>query len=285
MDMKGMGAPRKGRASGGVAIAEPGNDGHKHHKSDPDMMSLWANTPDQHAFVMCGTEALFLVHLTMFHMEEHCYQLVLRARLTDQVMKTYVEDRKKHPNECYFIGNAPTDGMMVPDFQSGRRTAFVADIFRGLPLKYHYRSWPWAHQEPVLHNILVQVERVVYYRHFDFNLEYPPTLTYVLFGEGNEAFLDHYQTKQPDFDQVVALSEAPHWLPKRLLEAGLHVNIPGMSSYPIPCSNPLKPGELVVQYGEQRRERIKVGRSYWFSTKVVNAEGEDPCHSERHKGP
>jgi len=95
-----MGAPRKGRVSGGVAVAEPGHDGPKHRKSDPDMMSLWANTPDQHAFVMCGTEALFLVHLTMFHMEEHCYQLVLRAHLTEQAMKTYVEDRKKHPNEC-----------------------------------------------------------------------------------------------------------------------------------------------------------------------------------------
>jgi len=117
--------------------------------------------------------------------------------------------------------------MMAPDFQNGRRTAFVADIFRGLPLKYHYRSCPWVHQEPIAHNILVQVERVVHYRHFDFNLEYPPTLTYVLFGEGNEAFLDHYQTKQPDFDQVVALTEAPHWLPKRLLEAGLHSTFPG----------------------------------------------------------
>ena len=65
--------------------------------------------------------------------------------------------------------------MMAPDFQNGRRTVFVADSFRGRPLKYHYRSCPWVHQEPIAHNILVQVERVVNYRHFDFNLEYPPT--------------------------------------------------------------------------------------------------------------
>jgi len=249
-------------------------------KPPKDMMSLWAQTPEQHAFVMCGTKTLFLAHLTMFHMEEHCYQLVMRARLSAEAMKQYVADRKKYPNACYFLGNIPSDGMEVPDFQTGRRVAFIGDVFRGItfhgiPKSKHWKVWPWAHQRPVIHNTLVTIERVVYFRHFDFNLEYPKTLTYLLFGAGDEAFLDHYQVREPDFDQVLALKKAPKWLPKPLLESGLDINFPGTRTVPTPCSNPIRPGHHVIHYGEKRKRTIVVDQNYWFCTKVVNA--EDPC--------
>ena len=278
MNMKGM----KHHNHAGHAGKHTGRKGAS-KKPSMDMMSLRANTPEQHAFVMCGTKALFLAHLTMFHMEEHCYMLVLRAHLPEDAMKKYVADRRRHPKSCYFLGNSTLDGMEVPDFQSGRRKAFIGDVFRDLPMKVHYRSWPWAKQKPLLKSILVSVDRIVYYRHFDFNLEYPRNLTYVMFGEGDEAFLDHYQTKEPDFDQVVALKRAPRWLPTNLLESGIDVNFPDLATLPTPCKNPIARGVHHVQYGQAALRPIEVDRNYWFSTKVVN--GTDPCAYPPHKGP
>jgi hypothetical protein len=128
--------------------------------------------------------------------------------------------------------------------------------------------------EPVVPATVVTIDRVVYYRHFDFNLEYPPNLTYIMFGEGDEAFLNHYQTREPDFDEVIALKRAPKWVPPSLLEAGLHVNFPNMPSSRIPKHSPIKPGERRVHYGQKPVREIEVDRSIWFSTKVLNV--EDP---------
>lgn len=244
----------------------------------PDSTTM--NPPDRHAYVMAGTKTLFLCHLTMLWMEEHMYQVVLRARLPDYAMDQYVWDSKTHPEETYFLGNDAHDLLAVPELQTGARQSFLGSVWRGIPDKPHYDEWPWKDVEPIIANVPVTVERVVYYRHFDFNLGYPSTLTYVLFGSGSEAHLYHYQTREPDFDQVVSLSEAPLWLSPVILEAGVHVNVPSLpnapSGKPVYCSNPLTQSKYSVQYaGSQATYVIAVGRCLWFSTKITNH--HDPC--------
>jgi hypothetical protein len=59
----------------------------------------------------------------------------------------------------------------------------------------------------------VTIERVVYFRHFSMSFQPPDPLTYVLFGFGDEAHMTNCQTKEPDFDHIVSLAEAPDWLP------------------------------------------------------------------------
>ena len=63
---------------------------------------------DQHAFVMAGRDTLFLVHLTMLHMEEHEFEFVLRASLTPEATKAWQADQRQHPDETYFLGNVET---------------------------------------------------------------------------------------------------------------------------------------------------------------------------------
>jgi hypothetical protein len=237
--------------------------------------------PAQHAFVMLGQQTLFLCHLTMFHMEEHMFQLVLRCNLPPDAMHAYVADRLKHPNETYFLGNGPDDLLTVPALHLGQRTSFTADIFRGIPYQPVYSEWPWKHVVPLVANVDLSIEREIYYRHFDFNLKFPDSLTYVIFGAATEAHMTHYQVKEPDFDHVLSLKKAPEWLPEQTLQAGVHLNFPGLDSTPVYCNNPLTEGEHEVQYsGQNYPYRIVTGQTHWFSTKIVNA--ANPCPD---KGP
>jgi hypothetical protein len=236
--------------------------------AEKDVPSI-INTPDQHGFVMAGMQTLFLCHLPMFFMENHCYQVILEASLPDYAMQKYVSDRKSHPNEVYILGDVETDLMTLPQIKTGEVTSFIGDLFRGMPEDHNKDT-------PLIHNIRVKIERVVYFRHFDFNVDYPHSLTYVLFGAGTEAHLHHVLTKEPDFNHVLDLAEIPSWLPPQQLAAGVHINFPSLPNHPPYCSNPLTKSSYQVQYqGQAPLYPIKLGTSYWFDPSGANA--TDPC--------
>jgi hypothetical protein len=251
-----------------------------HGHGDPNKPDTIANMPHQHAFVMLGTKTLFLCHLTMYGWEEHMYQLVVQATLPDWAMTEYAAARK--PDDSYFLGNSPRDLFTLPEINSGARTWFIADVFRGIPNKPEYKEWPWNGMSPVIANVRVTVERVVLYRLFAMNMEYPKTLTYVLFGCGDEAHMTNYQTKEPDFDHILSLEKLPQWVPERELEAGIVIDVPdvpGRENGKVRCSNPLDMGkEYSVRYrGRQGDKRlITAGQTFWFCTKVANSSG-NPC--------
>lgn len=247
-------------------------------------------TKSQHAFVMAGRKTLFLWHLTMLHMEEHEFEFVVRASLTPDAAKEWEADRLQHPDETYFLGNIESDPMAIPDLATGMRTSFRGSIWAGIPIKHHYMTWPWQNVTPIVADTPVTVERIVAFRHFDLQQNYPESLTYLLFGAGDEAHMGHYQTREPDFDEVVTLAGAPPWLPAPLLEAGVHVNFPELRATPVYCSPPLLKPEYEVRYCGQKPPAdapagaakdglypLKIDRSLWFSTKVTNE--NDPCQA------
>ena len=240
--------------------------------------------PSQHAFIMMGHETLFIVHLTMYEMEEHNFQLVLQARLPAEAMRQYNQDRRSYPNNTYFLGNSPEDLLTIPDMQTGARPSFTADVFRGIPQLPIYEDWPWKDQTPIIRGVPLVIERVVYFRHLAMTFEAPTTLTYVLFGSGNEAHMTNYQTKYPDFDHVVSLTEPPAWLTETQLRSGVHVSIDAhRTASQIPCADPLPasnettPSIYMVKYRGTGPDRpIKLGYHHWFCTKISN-NPNDPC--------
>lgn len=233
--------------------------------------------PEQHAFVMAGRATLFLCHLTMLHMEPHEFEFVIEASLTPQALKAWQADQRQHPDETYFLGNVETDLMTIPSLATGARTTFKASIWAGIPIKHSYKVWPWKGIKPIVADTPVTVERVVAFRHFDLQQNYPESLTYLVFGKGNEAHMTHYQTREPDYDEVVTLNGAPGWLPPDLLEAAVHVNFPNLRATPVWCSSPLLDPVYQVRFcGQAGAEYpLKIDRSLWFSTKVTNS--TDPC--------
>lgn len=227
------------------------------------------NTPDQHGFVMAGFQALYLCHLPMFSMQNHMYQAIFKASIPEPAMQEYVSDRQQHSNEAYILGNVATDLMTIPQLVTGTTVSFIADIFRGLPGDPNKDI-------PLIHNVRVDIQRTVYFRHFDYSMDHPRYLTYVLFGTGNEAHMTHFLTKEPDFDHVMDLAEVPDWLPPQQLESGVHVNIVSLLGIVPYCSNPLTDPIYQVQYeGQESFYTIKTGTSYWFDPTSLNS--KDPC--------
>ncbi len=241
--------------------------------------------PSQHAFIVLGTKTLFICHLTMYGMEEHNYQLILQAKLPHDAMHQYNEDRRNNPNKTYFLGNSPRDLLTIPEMQSGARPYFIADVFRGIPQLPEYKTWPWADQTPIIQGVRLDIERVVYFRHLAMTFDAPTTLTYALFGLGDEAHMTNYQTKTPDFDHVVSLAEAPDWLPSTQLQSGVHVSINvNRTAYTIPCVDPLPasstaaPADCTVKYrGTGPDLPVKIAYHHWCCTKVANDPEPDPC--------
>jgi len=243
----------------------------------------------RHAFIMVGNETLFLVHMTMFHMEEHCYQIILRARLPEADMDHFRALRKRNPKKTYFLANLTESALDIPQLASGEMTSFEAEIYAGIPKKKEYTEWPWSGIKPVFHRVRAYIERVVYYRHFDYNFNYPNNLTYVLFGSGNEAHMQSFQTKEPDYDHILSLKTVPYWLPANKLETAVTVNFPDMPNRPVRLTNPLAEQEYEVEYQGFRkylgftfsdRHLIEVGTTWWFGTSPLNL--IPPAMHEKH---
>ena len=86
-------------------------------------------TPDLHGFVMQGTERVSLVHLPMFNMANHRYQLIITGDLPLEVLKAYAKERAKFPQQFFTLGTAnyTTLERILKDKK------FAAVIDKGLP--------------------------------------------------------------------------------------------------------------------------------------------------------
>jgi hypothetical protein len=124
--------------------------------------------------------------------------------------------------------------MTLPGLASRLRTSFIGNVFRGIPpIKppdSEYTHWPWDGVRPVFADVPVSVERIVHFRPFSETMNYPSTLTYLLFGSWNEAHMVHWQSKMPDYDHMASLKAAPPWLADDMLAAGIVVDLPDIPS-------------------------------------------------------
>lgn len=238
-----------------------------------------------HAFIMAGHEALFLVHMTSLWMQGHTYQVVLRAHVPHDVMQLFRQVASTPPTPAQRARyHAPTTCVLtnerepfaIPELPLGRRT-FLGTVYRGFPRQLP-NGWPYAEETPLADRVPVEVARVVYYRHFEYNARCPETQTYLLFGEGREANLHHVQTREFDYDHVAELREAPHWLHPDRLRLGVQVCLPDLPGDIPLVDDPFEaPARLRVHYqGVPPDRELAVDRTRWFSTLVTNSPGATP---------
>jgi hypothetical protein len=129
-------------------------------------------------------------------------------------------------------------------------------------------------------DVTLQVDEVVHFRHFDFDIPRPDHLTYLLFGRDGEAHLSHYITRDPDFQHIVTLGVVPDWLSADQLAAGVLINLTDQPSLPIPCRDPLTMTSCPVHYQGRPDAPATLdltgATTIWFSTgNMLNA--TDPC--------
>jgi hypothetical protein len=276
-----------------------------HHARPPDFVT---NMPHQHAFTLVGEAALFAVHMTQYHHEEHKYQLVMKVALPHEARSALVTARARYPADTFLLCNDPEDLFAIPELPGGRRQTFKANIFQGLPsftekeaADPHFFPWDKRRTIPIVPDIEATVERIVTFRPFAHHLPQPNLATYLLWGEGEEAHMTTLQTARlasgrfdlpmfgPDYDHVLSLRSAPAWLDKTLLEAGVVVSVPSMrlkdrktGAPSIPCGVPLVDGEAVqVLYrGLGPPHVITAGLTALAATAVCNSEGMEVCPPE-----
>jgi hypothetical protein len=260
-------------------------EGHPHYPTH--------NMPMRHAFVVVGSETIFLCHLINLWMEGHNYELALEVRIPEAARQALLKDRAVH-GKTHFLGNQEKAMIKLPEIKSGALVEFPSDVWAGLPEKMG-KKWPWENEEPLLRDVPVTIAAVTLYRHVTLNTIGRTAQAYFLFGKGNEAHLYHSVVREPDYDHVASLTCAPEWIQPEQLAAGVDVTFPALEWSPdrTECTDPLVSGRHTVLYYGIRQYRdhrgrdhslsevppyhVEVDRTWWFATSVANFPGEDPC--------
>ena len=232
------------------------------------------DAPGQHGFFMFGTETLYLSHMPMFTMEKHMYQVVLRGTLPEDVMDAYRAGRAQDPTP-WNLTNTSSDEYALPQLKSGELKSFKVDVYKD------YSNDEAAPVEPPFASgVTLQVDEVVHFRHFDFDIPAPDHMTYLLLGRSGEAHLSHYISRDPDFQHIVTLGTVPDWLSPDQLAASVEINCVDMPTHPTPCSNPLtEPSYEVLFQGRSDAQKtldLEGATTVWFSTGNLLNE-TDPC--------
>jgi len=266
-----------------LVLAVEGNEGRQlkgatmQSKPSTDRVN---DAPSQHGMFMVGINVLFLTHMPMLTMEEHMYQVILRASLPPDVAAQYRTLRLKNPAKPYNLQNVQSDQFTLPQLKTREVASFKATIYDG------YSNQGDGTPGPALFNsekdpIAVVVDEVIYFRHFDFAFAYPELMTYILYGFGGEAHLSHYISRDPDFQHVLTLPAPPPWLSATQLQAGVYVNFIDLKHSKLPCSNPLTKPVYKVQFQGRPDTKLALqvgsGATIWFSTgNLLNS--KDPCN-------
>jgi hypothetical protein len=230
------------------------------------------DTPNSHGMFMLGTSTLYLSHMPMFTKQDHYYQLTLQARLDKASMQTYLADKAAHPDQVYNLINLDSDLFTLPALVSGGVKSYTAVIYRG-----YSNSGGGTPGTQIVAKATVTPVRVIYFRAFDQNTPRPQRLTYMLFGDGKEAHLDHYIAADPDYQQLATLAKVPAWLSPAQLQAGVAVTF-AQPVTPVGCVSPLPSGDTPVSFQgiASAPATLRLGASYWYSTgNMLNA--QDPC--------
>lgn len=145
--------------------------------------------PDLHGFVMQGTERVFLVHLPMFQMANHRYQLIITGTLPPKVMDVYKAARAKNPAQFYTLANVNPAILMDIVREGG---SFDAVINTGFPAD----GVPPLAENFQLTNIHVIVNDSLQSKDLDAN--YPDRMPFYAYGTKNELHIDHLLRVSPN---------------------------------------------------------------------------------------
>ncbi|SCO54233.1 uncharacterized protein FFMR_11706 [Fusarium fujikuroi] len=145
--------------------------------------------PDIHGFVVQGHDKIYLVHIPMFNMAAHRWQVIITVELPGDVKELYQKLRKENPDKFYTIANVEPEKL-------GNLLESTGDVeFRlddGIPAN--------GDVEPLakfkLSKIQVVVKRSM--SHDDLDKKYPDRMPFYLYGSNAEANIDHVLRTSPN---------------------------------------------------------------------------------------
>ncbi|KAF9769130.1 hypothetical protein IL306_013492 [Fusarium sp. DS 682] len=145
-------------------------------------------TPDFHGFVIQGHDKIYLVHIPMFNMAAHRWQVIITAELPDNIKQLYQKLRKENPEKFYTIANFEPE-LLGNLLESTGDVEFRMDD--GIPSD---STEPLAKFK--LSGIQVVVKRSMSYD--DLDKTYPDRMPFYLYGSNAEANIDHVLRTSPN---------------------------------------------------------------------------------------
>lgn len=148
-------------------------------------------TPDIHGFVVQGYDKIFAVHIPMFQMANHRWQLVISAEFPDDILDKYRKLRDDNPDKFYTIANLVP--AYLEDLTSPSHAEAEWRMDEGIP------SDP-EHIPPLftfkLKNVKVVVKESMSYAALE--TAYPDKMPFYLYGAGGEVHIDHLLRTAPN---------------------------------------------------------------------------------------
>lgn len=195
--------------------------GHMSHAT-----SAGEDRPASHGMAVVGVETIFLSHLAMFH-SPHDYQVLMQVAFGKDDA-AYRDDRKKNPATLLYTF-APAKFVLTQLFPGPSGEPPALTTITGSLVRNHFEQ-PDAHPEPpveISSDVVVDVIDVLYHNRFDPHASALEHLSYVLFGRGSEIFLAHRITKEPDFDQLIAVGVRGVSVSDEQLAQGVDITVTG----------------------------------------------------------
>jgi hypothetical protein len=217
--MSGVVTVRDGPAAPGGPGAHPGHlDAHDGGHGDHDHLKHF------HGFVTGGRsgQRFFMTHTPVIADPRHHFQVILQGSLTQPAHVAAYDSLRA---SGYGDGRVQIfhAHLSLPEIGSGAITTLPQSSFEFYPNGVDAEGAPVPGLEE---KIPVRLDRVLHFRAFDPDADYPDGLTFLVYGDQDDVFLDHYIDRAPSFHSVAKLKQRPAFWTQEKFGAALKVAIP-----------------------------------------------------------
>jgi hypothetical protein len=184
-----------------------------------------------HGFVTGGGtgDRIYMAHTPIFSDERHHFQIILQASFAEENHLQRYNELRSSP---YGHGKVQLffDHLAMIDIQSGEITELTADSLRYYPDVPTVRPglvYPSVSTAiPEFSGAKIKIEKILHFRTFEPNMDYPESLTYLMYGNEQDVFIDHFISRAPNFHSVAKLAAPPSFWTKEYYDKTLKIQIP-----------------------------------------------------------
>lgn len=190
-------------APAGTSPPPPPHDGHDGHGGGHSMLQ------HLHGFVTGGRSgnSFYMTHTPVLADNRHNYQVILQGSLPNaEHAAAYTALRAG----AYGDGKVQIfhEHISLPDIGSGQVTELPKSTFEYYPTDpdgvLGGKDVPGLEGE-----IAVRIDKVLHFHQFQTDNDYPEEMTYIVYGDEDDVFIDHYMDRAPSFHSVARLAARP----------------------------------------------------------------------------
>jgi plastocyanin len=178
-----------------------------------------------HGFVTGGRtgDRLFMTHTPVIADDRHRFQVILQGSL---VNKDHIASYRALRQSAYKDGQVQTfhDHLSLVDIGAGKIT-----LLPEASMEYYPDSQAPDAGIPVPgleEKVPVRIDKVLHFHQFDPDDNYPEGLAYLVYGDLDDIFIDHFITRAPSFHSVAKLAQRPDFWTNEKLGGTVEIVVP-----------------------------------------------------------